>query len=62
MELFKRLNIESMVIVPLMGKDGIFGVVIVDNPLSSREISREDLRFLQLFSNHAGITIKNLML
>jgi signal transduction histidine kinase len=61
-EFFNSLNIDSMVVMPLIGKNGVFGVVLVDNPLSSREISREDLKFLQLFSNHAGIAIKNLML
>jgi signal transduction histidine kinase len=61
-ELFKRLNIGSMLAMPLIGKNGIFGVVIVDNPLSLREIGRNDLKFLQLFSNHAGIAIENIML
>ena len=57
-----RLKVGSMAVVPLMGKNGIFGVVTVDNPLSSKEIRRSDLKFLQLFSNHAGIVIENLML
>jgi len=61
-ELFNRLNIGSMLAMPLVGKNGIFGVVVVDNPLSLRKISRNDLKFLQLFSNHAGIVIENIML
>ena len=61
-ELFNRLNIESFAVMPLLGKNGIIGVVAVDNPLSSKEISRNDLKFLQLFSNHAGIAIENIML
>lgn len=61
-DLFNRLKIVSYAVMPLMGKDGIFGVVVVDNPISSKEISRNDLKFLQLFSNHAGIAIENLLL
>ena len=61
-ELFSRLNIGLSAVMPLMGKNGIFGVVVVDNPLSAKEISQNDLKFLQLFSNHAGIAIENLML
>lgn len=61
-ELFSRLDIGSSAVMPLLGKNGIIGVVVVDNPLSAKEISRNDLKFLQLFSNHAGIAIENLML
>lgn len=55
-------NLHSFAVIPLIGKDRVFGVVIVDNPLTGREIGRDDARFLQLFSNHAGIAIENLML
>lgn len=61
-DFFSRLKIGSFAIMPLMGKNGVFGVVIVDNPLSSLEISRNDLKFLQIFSKHASIAIENLML
>jgi signal transduction histidine kinase len=61
-DFFRRLNLGSMLVMPLMGKNGIFGVVVVDNPLSLREPGKNDLKFLQLFSNHAGIAIENLML
>jgi signal transduction histidine kinase len=48
--------------MPLMGKNRIFGLVVVDNPLTGRKISKDDLKFLQLFANHAGIAVENLML
>jgi signal transduction histidine kinase len=48
--------------MPLVRKNGVFGVVVIDNPLSAKKIGRNDLKFLQLFSNHAGIAIENLML
>jgi len=61
-ELTTCLNLGDYAVMPLMGKAGIFGVVVVDNPLSAKKISRSDLRFLRLFANHAGIAIQNLML
>lgn len=61
-ELFSRLKIGSYAVMPLVRKNGIFGVVVVDNPLSAKEISRNDLKFLQIFANQASIAIENLML
>lgn len=60
--LMDQFDLQDFAVMPLMGKDRVFGVVIVDNPLTGRDISRDDARFLQLFSNHAGIAIENLML
>lgn len=61
-ELFSRLNVGQYAVMPLTGKNGLIGVVVVDNPLSFKGIRRNDLKFLQLFSSHAGIAIENLML
>lgn len=61
-ELFSSLGISQFAVMPLMGKNGIFGVILVDNPLTLKEIGRNDLKFLQIFSKHAGIAVENLML
>jgi signal transduction histidine kinase len=37
-------------------------MIVVDNPNSGRKISNEDLHFLQLFANQAGMAIENSML
>lgn len=57
-----EFDLHSFAVMPLLGKDRVFGLVIVDNPLTGREVSSDDARFLQLFSGHAGIAIENLML
>lgn len=57
-----RCQIGSFAVMPLTGKNRVFGVIIVDNPLSGRKISRNDLKFLQLFANHAGVAVENVML
>jgi signal transduction histidine kinase len=49
-------------IMPLREKGRVVGLVLLDNPVSGREISRDDLRLLKLFSNSAGVAIENLML
>lgn len=55
-------GITSFAVTPLMAKEKVVGVVIVDNALSGRTITDEDLRLLQLFINQAGMAIENSML
>ena len=61
-EFCNRFNCDSFAVMPLMGKKRVFGVIIVDNPQTGRRINRNDLKFLQLFANHVGIAVENLML
>jgi len=57
-----RFKIDTCAVMPLMGKKRVFGIIIVDNPQTGRKISRNDLKFLQLFANNVGIAVENLML
>ena len=52
----------SFAVMPISEKGRVFGLVMVDNPITGREITRDDLRFLKLFSNSASVAIENLML
>ncbi|HEU0265771.1 MAG TPA: ATP-binding protein [Geobacterales bacterium] len=61
-EFTKRFGIRSFVAAPLMAKSQVVGLVIVDNGLTGREISSDDLRFLQLITSQAGIAIENSLL
>lgn len=58
----RRFGIKSFATAPLIAKEQVVGVVLVDNVLSARPISEDDLRFLQLFANQAGMAIENSML
>jgi len=58
----KRFGVKAYAAVPLMVKGESVGLVIVDNPLTDRTISRDDLLFLQLLTNQAGTAIENSML
>ena len=56
------MGIDSFVSIPLIFKNSLFGIIIADNNRSGRRTGREDMKFLQLFANHASIAIENLML
>lgn len=58
----KRFGITSFATAPLMAREQVVGVVVVDNFLYGRPLSHDDLRFLQLFTNQAGMAIENSML
>lgn len=61
-ELAALFGENSFAVMPLKEKGRVFGLVMVDNPITGRDISRDDLRFLRLFSNNSGIAIENLLL
>jgi signal transduction histidine kinase len=48
--------------VPLVARETTIGMIVVDNPESRRYISNDNLNFLQLFANQAGMAIENSML
>ena len=52
----------SFAVAPLIARETAIGMIVVDNPDSGREISSNNLRFLQLFANQAGMAIENSML
>lgn len=47
---------------PLVSRETTIGMIVVDNPDSGREISSDNMHFLQLFANQAGMAIENSML
>jgi len=61
-DIIKEFGIKSFATVPLLAKEKVVGVVVVDNGVSGRAISAEDLRLLQLFINQSGMAIENSLL
>lgn len=55
-------KVYSFATVPLMGKGGIIGVILVDNLYNQNPITEEDIHFLSMFSNQAGLAIENAIL
>jgi signal transduction histidine kinase len=58
----KRLGVFSFAAVPLVSRGKSIGIIMVDNPQSGKPINSDDLHFLQLFANQAGMAIENSML
>jgi len=52
-------RIYSFATVPLMGKGRVIGVVLVDNLYNQNPITEEDIHFLSMFANQAGLAIEN---
>jgi two-component system sensor histidine kinase HydH len=57
-----RLGVSAFAVVPLVSRDKALGIIVVDNPVSGKTMDRDDLHFLQLISNQAGMAIENSML
>jgi signal transduction histidine kinase len=49
-------------IAPLVAREKTIGIIVVDNPDSAREITDDNLHFLELFANQAGMAIEKLIL
>lgn len=57
-----NLGAKHFAAAPLMARNKTLGIIVVDNPLSSREIRETSLQFLHLFANQAGMAMENSIL
>ena len=57
----KHLGATSFAAAPLVAGGKSLGIIVVDNPQSGKRVNRDDLHFLQLFANQAGMAIENSM-
>ncbi len=53
------LGTDHFVTVPLKAKDKVLGVILADNIFNKKPITKNDVRILTLFANHAGLAIEN---
>lgn len=61
-EFLEALGADAFATVPLVAKDRITGVIVVDNIFTRKPITEEDLDFIARFANHAGLAMENLLL
>jgi signal transduction histidine kinase len=61
-QFLRLLSGYSFAAVPLVARETVIGMIVVDNPDSGQELSNTSLHFLQLFANQAGMAIENSML
>jgi len=57
--LVNKLDLKEFVLAPLWSKNNPLGIIIVDNYITKRPITDEDLRILTMFINQAAGAIEN---
>ena len=57
--LLRYFRSEEFLIVPLQAKDKVIGLIVVDNFVTRRPITKDDIRVLAMFANQAGLAIEN---
>ncbi|MFA5336106.1 MAG: sensor domain-containing diguanylate cyclase [Candidatus Omnitrophota bacterium] len=55
----QSLKTEYFVTVPLRAKEKMIGVILADNIFTKKPITKDDIRTLTMFANHAGLAIEN---
>jgi two-component system sensor histidine kinase HydH len=58
-ELLEMIKVNSFATVPLVAKDRVIGVILVDNMFNQRPITGGDIRFLTMFAHQAALAIEN---
>ena len=53
------LHVDHFIAVPLKARDKVIAVILADNFVTKKPITREDVRLLTMFANHAGLAIEN---
>ncbi len=56
------INTESFATAPLIAKGKVIGAIFVDNHFTKKPITEDDMRFLMMFANQAGLAIENAMI
>jgi diguanylate cyclase (GGDEF)-like protein len=53
------LNSEELAVVPLKAKDKVNGIILADNLITKKPITKDDIRMLIMLANQAGLAIEN---
>ncbi len=55
----RMLKSDELVIIPLKAKDKVNGIIIADNLITKKPITKDDIRMLIMLANQAGLAIEN---
>ncbi|MDD5166934.1 MAG: sensor domain-containing diguanylate cyclase [Candidatus Omnitrophica bacterium] len=58
-QIVKILNSPELVLVPLKAKDKVNGIIVADNFITKKPITKDDIRMLTMLANQAGLAIEN---
>jgi two-component system sensor histidine kinase HydH len=61
-DVIRKFNLASFASMPIIAKGEAVALLILDNPVSGKAITTDDIHFLQLFANQASMAIENSML
>jgi diguanylate cyclase (GGDEF)-like protein len=53
------LKSDELVLIPLKAKDKVNGIVVADNFITKKPITKDDMRMLIMLANQAGLAIEN---
>jgi len=57
--IINNLRSDEFVLVPLKAKDKVNGIIMADNFINKKPISKDDIRMLIMLANQAGLAIEN---
>ena len=55
----QMLNTEELAVIPLKAKDKVKGIILADNHITKKPITKDDIRMLTMLANQAGLAIEN---
>jgi diguanylate cyclase (GGDEF)-like protein len=58
-QIIHLLKTDELVVVPLKAKDKVNGIILADNFITKKPITKDDLRMLIMLANQAGLAIEN---
>jgi signal transduction histidine kinase/putative methionine-R-sulfoxide reductase with GAF domain len=58
----EKLNLRSLVVIPLLAKEKSFGAIAADHTESGKNITRETLESVMTFAQQAGLAIHNALM
>ena len=58
-QIFSRVPAAPYALVPVCGKKGAIGVIMVDNLFNQKPITEHDVKLLTMLANQAGLAIEN---
>lgn len=56
---FEGLDRADCALVPIIAKDRVMGVIVVDNSCNNRAITKENVCVISMLANHAGLALDN---
>jgi len=58
-DIMQMLNTQELSVIPLKAKDKVKGIILADNHITQKPITKDDIRMLTMLANQAGLAIEN---